>query len=57
MLLLGREGAGGRMLFALAVEATSGADSLTMSPTTLPPTVWAGALTAADSIATLSPLN
>ena len=57
MLLLGREGAGGRMLFALAVEATGGAASPTMSPTTLPPTVWAGALTAADRIATLSPLN
>jgi hypothetical protein len=55
MLLLRRAEAG--MLFALPVAVAGDADSLTMSPTTFPATVWAGALTAADSMATLSPLK
>jgi hypothetical protein len=55
MLLLRRAEAG--MLFALPVAVTGDTDSLTMSPTTFPATAWAGALTAADSMATLSPLK
>jgi hypothetical protein len=55
MFLFRRAEAG--TLLALPVEVTGDADSVTTSPTTFPAIKWAGALTAVDGMATLSPLK